>query len=36
MLTSTEAYAANGFECPKDMAAVAADSGCLTATLEMR
>lgn len=36
VLTSTEAYAANGFEYPKDMAAVAADSGYLTATLEMR
>lgn len=36
VLTSPDAYAANGFEYPKDMAAVAAGSGYLTATLEMR
>jgi methyltransferase (TIGR00027 family) len=34
VLTSTQAYAANGFEYPEDMAAVAAGSGYLTATLK--
>ncbi|BCI51877.1 putative S-adenosyl-L-methionine-dependent methyltransferase [Mycolicibacterium litorale] len=32
--TSVEAYAANGFEYPEDLAAVAAGSGYLTATLK--
>jgi methyltransferase (TIGR00027 family) len=36
VLTSTQAYAANGFEYPEDMAAVAADSGYLTASFETR
>ncbi|MDA4101289.1 hypothetical protein MMON44395_06755 [Mycolicibacterium monacense DSM 44395] len=36
MLTSTQAYAANGFEYPEDLAAVASDSGYLTGTLETR
>jgi methyltransferase (TIGR00027 family) len=34
VLTSTQAYAANGFQYPEDMAAVAAGSGYLTATLK--
>jgi methyltransferase (TIGR00027 family) len=33
VLTSTQAYAANGFEYPDDLATMAADSGYLTATL---
>jgi methyltransferase (TIGR00027 family) len=32
--TTAEAYAANGFEYPEEMASVAADSGYLTATLK--
>jgi methyltransferase (TIGR00027 family) len=36
VLTSVQAYAANGFEYPEDMAAVAADSGYLTASFEAR
>ncbi|KUI32574.1 class I SAM-dependent methyltransferase [Mycobacterium sp. GA-2829] len=34
VLTSVQAYAANGFEYPAEMAAVASDSGYLTATLK--